>query len=730
MALRASRSSSTNSLLSKFKAAASQAQAYQISDTAYKYNQGQITVDEYLEFLDKTRSGMTPGTSKYLSMTKTINSVRVDKDMNQLETEISLGTKDPVVMQENIKEITKRLDEYIVNNQVLEDTPEYNSILKKKIAYQDAGVDYNKKMVMQNYDNYKHENPADADNQLLEYLKTLPEQYKSPKRQQEAQFEYEDFKYTKFQNDTRRKIQATELSLSAMGADTLEKKRIMTDTYASLYQEAADAGLNDVANRMLSGYYNSSNAFENALNASIKSGNENASRIISEKVSEAKSVLSKADPSDAQGYFDKYASYVEGLLTQRAAMEAAGNLGQIDSIDRELERMGIDPKTGKSSIIDETSGQIMNQQLADSLAKDNSMVRNIVGLMNPYDPKNPQPGQFIVAYENGEFVMKKITGIDATPDGKRDIKFAGSEGYIYDPDGKFYQITNNSTDNGKPIVTYNKPKNDGSGTVEQMRVGYNGDDARALGVNIGGDVYRIRKADGGYEYQTYDGQNTVENITAEEASKKLNKTLGEVLAGSENENDKKLLNSYIANQVYNDKMTAEIEAIRQLAADQVAQVKSNAEATVTKAVSGIKSIANETQQENIRRAEEIQKKAEMQTPEIRVPNVPKATSNLRAVLRGNAGLPATPMKTPSAGWAGGTGVIGGGNYVDPVAMMSGKREEVGSVNGVSYFRVAKPGGYDYIKGDGFKLSVEDVAKETGQDVNKLKDQNAQYKWVN
>ena len=264
MALRASKSASTSSLLSKFKQAASTVTSYNDSKMANDYANGLITGPEYLTYLDGRAGQLSKSTTAYITMSKKIKSVKADIAQNDLQTKVDLGLEDPAKLAEVIS--NRVTDEGIV-----EGTPEYNQILKAVVNLRDQSVNYEKKQKEQQYKEMKVIDPSQADKMWDDYLSTLPDRMTNQIAKENAINESTNFHTNRIKTEIARAVKSASDELTRAGVKGSSFHSKMRDVYAEASQIAKDNGLIDYANTLDNYAFTSNQNYVNAAESEMKS---------------------------------------------------------------------------------------------------------------------------------------------------------------------------------------------------------------------------------------------------------------------------------------------------------------------------------------------------------------------------------------------------------------------------------------------------------------------------
>ena len=672
MALRASRSTSTSSLLSKFASAAKSAASYQDAKMADDYSTGAITSEEYKSYLTAKKKSLTPGTSSYLSLTKRLRSVEADISQNELQTKVDLGLADPA-------DLADVISQRVVDEGILEGTPEYNRILKAVVNLRDQSVNYEKRQKAQEYKEMSRVDPSMADKMWDDYLSSLPSRYSSQILVESAQRDAENFHATRVKSEIARAINQTSKELKAQGIRGSSYYAAMRDVYNQGAGIAEQNGLIDYANTLISYAATSNQSYASAADSEIKSSGYKDAQLAAARTYDLKQQLKEAEKSGDMQLLNDLNNQIISNLQLEAEINNNINKPDVATTKKNEVSTYTDNLTKLASTFKITpDGRVLSQGV---IFPDGEMYEAI-----------PQKGDYIL-HKNakGEVEFKEINQINSdgsfTFEGQAEIGADGNKApnFVIDTvTGQAVEVNYDGT-TGK---FYIQDAEKGNIDVAPDKSGKN----HILGEEMGGGVYRNVKADGGYDFVKYDGKNA-EPILLDKAVEESKKQPTDLLAGSTSKDDQKIL-EYLKNPVAYDinqlnPNNPNVGVLKDLLKNQETAEKQRAEAQK----------ALEAQQAE-------QAKTALPTP-----------SDLVSGIQQNA-----PVPTPEP------------VYVPPTQLIAPKPVEpqpAYTPQGVNfqaaqpqkiadgYWRVPKPdGGFDFVKsptmpsGLGGNISVDDLARET------------------
>lgn len=703
MAIRSSRQSNTSSILSKFQTMANQATAYNDAKMANDYNNGLITGTDYLEYLNKRKGSTSANTTAGLGLSKKIKSVETDLKQNKLQTQIDLGEEDPIKM-------ANLLSERVVDEGIIEGTPEYNSILKAVVNLKDQSVNFDKKKKLQEYKEMKVIDPSQADKMWDDYLQTLPDKLSNQIAIQNAQNESENFHTTRIKSELARAINETKTNLEQSGITGSSLHSAMRDAYSEASKIAADNGLMDYANTLDNYAFTSNQNAQNAAETEMNKATTQDIKLANAQTWDISKQIEQAKKSgDLNLLKDLNSQLITSMELEKTLNEKAGKLDQVAAIDAKIPAVNDEIKKLQSTFLVNPDGTISPRENPDGSLDvpqkgDYIMVRDAQGNttqktindISAYDPNNANaPMEFTTENwtkdKNGDWVKNMVV----------------------DPRTGFFDVINVDPKTGEEYVQ------DQAGNNIRVKKDKEGNPIM-LGEEIGqgSGVYRMPKADGGYEFTVYEDGKDATKIDAYTASEKANLPVSEVLKGSASKVDQDTI-SKMGNTI----VTPEIRKTMGLQSIVSGlNQKSTGVQTINKLLTGTMETANK-QKEAINKATELAKANE---PKSVLPNV---VNNLGGVtppepvsapIPGNVGTYVSPTEafapTPTQVAPPTTQPIAPSNFA-----VLGKQDVIAP----GYIRKRKPdGGFDFVK-EGFgNISVEDLARETGTVKAKLLDPNA------
>lgn len=653
MGLRASRSSSTSSLLSKLQSMAVQASVYNDAKANNDYASGLMTGADYLSYLNGRAKSVSSNTTAGLSLAKKIKSVKTDIAQNELATKIDLGVEDP-------SKLADLLAKRVVDEGIIEGTPEYNSILKSVVNLRDQSVNYEKKQKLQEYKEMKVVNPSMADKMWDDYLQTLPDRMSNGIAIQNAQNEAENFHVTRIKSELARAINETSNELKRQGVSGSALHSAMRDAYSEASKIAMDNGLVDYANTLDNYAFTSNQNAVNAAQGEMKSAGSKELKLVS-----------------AQAW---------DLQQQIKDATRSGNLEQMESLNKELLnnyqlQMQLNENAGKPDVAAQLSAKL--QPLAEEINNINRTFK--VGSDGKLIPKkDPETGQFIdpdamdfvmVRDGNGNVTTKKISMVNGDFTFEAEGWNKSEKKMAVDPEtGQMVEVLKKGITqkdlSGKEYQVEEDYITDANGNQIKVVKDEN-DNYIPLGERIGeSNVYKNKKADGGYDFVNFDGTKA-SRIDVFKASEYSNQKIGELLKGSSVKADQDILQKY-GEIVYTEKLNKELERQKQI---QVDLSKLN-QTPIVKQVADM--IENPTSTPTYVSPTELLRPKASSNPPI---NQPIPASNVATLMR---------VETIAPGY-------------------TRKRKE--------------DGGFDYFKGTS-TISVDDLARETGTIKSKLLDPNA------
>lgn len=704
MALRASRNVSSRSLQSKFASYAKNAETYKASEMANQYANGQITAEEYKSFLNGRLSNISKGTSSYLSVSKQLKSVETDIQQNTLATKVSLGLEDPAKLADVISQ-------RVVDEGILEGTPEYNSILKQVVNLKDQSVNYEKKQKYREYQQMKLENASMADKFWDDYLQTLPGRMSSQIAVENAQYESESFHTTRIKSEIARAIKQTSDELKRAGVEGSAFHAAMRDTYAEASSIAADNGLTEYANTLDNYAFTSNQNYQNASEGEMgKAGKEEVKLASAQEWDIRQRIKDAEKAGDLEGLKTLYNELGNNLNLQVELNNKIGEYDNAAQISAKLEPAQQAQREVMATFTVGEDGKITPRENADGTVD------------------MPQAGDFVMVRDNqGNLKPRKIDKLNADGTFESQGWTKDQKQMVVDPKTGFLNDISESDvevgkdANGQPIIKTTQFVQGPDGSMNLVGKDKDGNN-KMLGEEIAPGIYRMVKNDGGYNFTTFDGEKA-ETIDAYKASELAQKPVKDMLAGSNSKEDQKTI-ARVGEQI----ITPEIRKALGIQ-DTVSGLNSSGAKVVNDLLAN--SMEKKKQDRVAKEAETARVAAEAAKAAADASKLPSPVNALGGVtveapaptpIAGNTGiyvaptelLAPTPVPTQSRPAAN--------QPIDPANAAALMRRDVIAKG---YTRQRKPdGGWDFIK-EGFgAISVDDLARETGTIKDKLLDPNA------